>query len=372
MKLGHRVSVRSYAASDEPGLLRLAAACAMEGDVGLCVQRKPEFVALNRLVSDVWQLGVVEDPEGEVAGSIAIARRNVFINGRPQQANYVSDLKVLPQHRTPEVALSLIRWAQRVCAIDADNVPTVVAVLAGNASIERRFAQRNDGRLQRIATVRSHSVGILWPRRESTCGLSVSNASRADVSEMLALWRRVAPMRQFAPVFEDEERFLSWIERAPGLSIDDYLLARRADGRLTGFVGLWDSSDLKQTIVTSYSTSLRIFRSVFNQIAPRVGGVPLPAMGGKLPLVSGLHLCVAPDDVSVDVARTLVLAAYRSLRGTGKAFFTIGLDVRDPLNAAFKNLFAQPTDTSLCFALPVRGVTASLDGRPIYHEIALV
>ena len=72
---------------------------------------------------------------------------------------------------------------------------------------------------------------------------------------MGALWRAVAPARQLAPAL-DAERLAAFIDAAPGLAIEDYLVARRADGRIAGFLALWDQRLLKQLRVLGYSRRL--------------------------------------------------------------------------------------------------------------------
>jgi hypothetical protein len=72
------------------------------------------------------------------------------------------------------------------------------------------------------------------------------------------------------------------------------------------------------------------------------------------------------------VLRALLLQAYAAARGRGYSFFTIGLDVRDPLTVALRGLLAQPTDIHAYETAPsgrYRG--PDLSGSPVHHEIAL-
>jgi hypothetical protein len=87
--------------------------------------------------------------------------------------------------------------------------------------------------------------------------------------------------------------------------------------------------------------------------------------------VSALHLCVPAD--SPAVLRALLLAAHDALRGRGWAFFTLGLDARDPLRLALRGLWAQPTVVRAYVTTPA-GCYAGprLDSLPLHHEVALV
>ncbi len=87
--------------------------------------------------------------------------------------------------------------------------------------------------------------------------------------------------------------------------------------------------------------------------------------------LTGVHLCVPPD--RPDMLRALILSAYDALRGRGYAFFTVGLDARDPLSSAFEGLLAQITDIDAYVTSPAgRYQGPALDGAPLHFEIALV
>ena len=146
-------------------------------------------------------------------------------------------------------------------------------------------------------------------------------------------------------------------------------MARRPDGSLAGFLGLWDQSSFKRLRVTGYSRRLGAVRAVFNTLGPLAGATKLPAPGGALRNLTAVHVCVPPDDPAV--FRTLVLDAYNAGRGRDYSFLNVGLDVTDPLTAGLKGLLAQPTDVWVC-VVTLGGDPPALDGRPVYHELALV
>ena len=367
-----QVEARDATSADNPALLELTAACPMEGDIGLCIRRSPDFFALNRLEGDRWRVGVVDGLDGRPIGCITTAEREVYLDGRPSPSMYVSDLKVDPCYRGAGAADALTTFAREVCrSAGGEQVPTFLTILAGNRAMERRLrGPRGLPHLRRIATLRSHSVSLLWHRRPPAVdGLRIERGAVGDIEEMAARWREVAPGRQFAPV-HDADSLAAWIDRAPGLDVSGFRLARRADGRLAGFVGLWDQSSFKQTVVTGYSRKLAAFRLVFDAAAPVVGATRLPPPGGELRHLTAVHVCVPPD--SPEVLRALLVDAYNELRGTAYSFFSVGLDVTDPLSEALSGLLAQPTDIWACVATLDEAHSPSLDGRPVHHEIALV
>lgn len=371
---------RWAAPEDNRDLIALTAACPMEGEVGLRVDRSPDFFALNRLEGGEWKVAVVDSPDGGLAGCVAGAVRRVYIGGEPRKVMYVGDLKVHPRWRGTGPADVLSAFAREYCRErGGDHAITLMTVLGGNAGMARRAeGPRGLPRLERFAGIRAYNIGLLWKRKPPRIeGLSIERAfiqsrqSPADLArEMAALWSIHAPHRQFAPC-HDAEGFAAWVAAAPGLSWEDHWLARDRQGNLVAFVGFWDQDAFKQMRVTRYSPGLKAFRSVFNLAAPMLGAAPLPAAGGRLRYRTAVNLCVPAG--RADILRALIIAAYNDLRGRGYAFLTVGLDRKDPLNAACEGLLAQPTDIDALVSTPSGGYQGpSLEGLPLHFEIALV
>ena len=366
--------VREATPADNDALVTLSVACPMEGDIGLAVDRAPDFFALNRLEGASWRVGVVDDPASAtgVVGCIAVAERTVYRNGAPTSAIYVSDLKVLPGHRGAGVADALTAWARDACIeTGGPDVLAFLTVLAGNRAMERRMpGPRGLPRLRRVATFRTHTLPVLWRRRRVDAGVSIAAGTPSDVEEMAELWSRVAPGHQLAHVL-DAAGLSAWIDAAPSLDFSRYLLARRPDGCLAGFLAVWDQSEFKRLRVTGYSRKLAAVRTAFNAVAPALGSTRLPPPGGALRNLTVVHVCVPPEEP--EVLRALVLDAYNAARGQGFSFLNVGLDGADPLGVAMNGLLAQPLDIWICVASPAENpVTTAFDGRPFHHEIALV
>jgi ribosomal protein S18 acetylase RimI-like enzyme len=363
--------VREANARDNAALVTLAAACPMRGDMTMCIDRAPDFLALARLEGDRWRVGVAER-DGALVGCVAASERNVYVDGRVRATGYVGDLKVHPAHRDGVIADALTRFARDTCHdFGGGEMLTLVTVLEGNRAMKRRAdGPRGLPRLTRFATLEVHALPFLGPRAESVRGISVRAARREDLDEMAALWRVVAPARQLAPAL-DAEQLAAFVDAAPGLTIEDYLVARRADGRIAGFLAIWDQHLLKQLRVLGYSRRLSVARAALNAIG-RVAGTPrLPDAGSVLSSLAALHLCV--PDTAPEVLRALLLHAHAVHRRTGRLFLTLGLDRRDPLRVALRGLFAQPTYVGAYATTPDghwRG--GRLDGRPLYFESALV
>ncbi|MDQ3950704.1 MAG: GNAT family N-acetyltransferase [Gemmatimonadota bacterium] len=364
------LAVRDATEADNDALVALAAACPMEGDVTLRMDRAPDFFALNRLEGDAWRVGIACDADDRMIGCVAVARRPAWLNGVETTTGYVGDLKVHPRARRSGAADLLSRYAADTsAALCGEDARVLVTILAGNARMERRArGPRGTPVLARFATLEVAAVPLLWERRERVAGLAIRSATDADCEAMAALWGGIAPGRQLAPAV-DAASLAAWIGRAPGLTFSDYLLAQDARGRLRGFLGVWDQASFKQMRVVSYSRRLAVARRAINLVAPLAGVAELPTPGNALPALATTHVC-ANDAATL---RALLLEAYRRHRGGRHAFLTLGLDVRDPLRAALRGLLAPPTLVHAYVTSP-RGAAEPelLAGLPLHHETALV
>jgi hypothetical protein len=366
------IATRSAASADNAALIDLAAACPMVGDITMCVDRNPDFFALNRLEGDRWSVGIAQNSNTGITGCVALASRRAYLFGEPSDTAYAGDLKVHPRARGGRTAESLIGWARNGLAeLGPDDLPSLVTIMAGNRDMERLTdGRRGNPVFERFATVRVHAVPLLLPRRPAAADLRIAPADANDVGAMMALWRRVAPGRQFAPVF-DPDQFTRWVASAPGLRLHDYWLARRRDGQLAGFIGIWEQSTFKQLRVLAYSRRLAAMRLMVNAAARITGSAMLPPPGAVLRTATAVHVCVPGD--SPRVLHALLRRIHETLRARHFSVFTIGLDPRDPLSAALGGLMAQPTDVH-GYVTTRAGHYAGprLDDRPFHYDIALV
>lgn len=366
---GAPFTIRDAKPSDNEALVALARACSMAGEIELRMDRAPDFFALNRLEGASWRLAVAER-DGVVVGCICVSERECYLNGRLQRTGYVGDLKVHPDHRDSIIADALSGYTAERMSHLPENTPVLITVLAGNAAMEKRLAgPRGLARFSPIGTIRTHSLSILWKRRNPVHWTAVSRAAWSDVEEMAALWSAVARHRQLAPA-HDANSLARWVREAPGLDIDDFRLARGRDGKLLGFLGLWDQRAFKQLTVVGYSPRMAMARRVFNSLAPLTGSEPLPQAGAPLNVVTATHVCVPHD--RADVLRGLLVSAHNELRGSGCSVLNIGLDITDPLGVALNGLLAQPTDIH-AYLTTARGKAWGADlGGTLHYEIALV
>ena len=365
------LEVREALAADNDQLVALTAACPMRGDLALRIDRGPDFFALHRLEGDRATLGVAERA-GRIVGCIAASERRVYLNGRETTTGYVGDLKVHPRHRDRVTADALCVYATDRCRRLPAGTPTLVTVLVGNKAMEKRLpGPRGLPNFQKLTTMRAHSISILWNRRlRDLAGMTVERATWRDLDAMSALWRTVAPARQFAAVL-DTMMMAHLIRSSPGLDIPSYLLARSRGGELLGFIAVWDQSSIKQMYVESYSARMSLAKRCYNALAPIIGTEKMPDSGEPLRHRTVFQICVPSE--RPDVLHSLLVTAHNELRASRCSFFNVGLDIRDPLTAATEGLLGQPTDVNAYVTYVSQPAdVCTLQSLPLHYEIALV
>ncbi|TNF26562.1 MAG: hypothetical protein EP329_21000 [Deltaproteobacteria bacterium] len=364
------VVFRRATLDDNEALVALAAACPMKAAMTLCVHRAPDFFALNRVQGDPWVVFVAEDPRAGVIGCVAGAVRHVWLRGRPKSVMYTVDFKLRPDFRGRGLADRLLRMGWPEC--EAREVPSLMGILAGNAPIERRLLNPPEGipKPARLGTVRVYSLllpGLTLSRPSRR--IRVRRAGPADLPEMLALWERVGRSREGAPVL-DASAFDAFLDRAPGLSLSDYLLAFRGD-RLVGSVGVWNQDAFKETVVLDYRATVSAVRRAHNLVARPLGWPALPERGAPLKALHIVHPFVPGSDPAALTA--LLHHARRECVGQGASLLELGLDPHDPLVRALRPFPHIGVDVN-CFLtadpgsseLPVPGP------GPFHFETALV
>ncbi len=355
--------------ADNAALCALAERCPMEGDITICVHRDPDFLALDALLGDRWHV-LVAEVDGAVVGCVAWAIREAYVNGMPMPTAYAGDLKVDPKYRNRGVGAALARAVHaELGRLDAA-LPTLFTTLAGNRPASRLPCVRTDDAVSRqLGAVRVHSIPLLARRKlRAPSGYRVLWAAWDDLENMATCWATMQSTRQFARVMQ-ADAFADTIRRAPGLNISSYLIALDRTGRIAGFLALWDQHHLKTTHVLRYSPRQAVFRRGFNIAAPLLGAARLPRPGGVLRGVHAFHVCVE----SGAILRALLAEAHGQLAGQGYAYLALGLDRRDPAQAALTGMWAQPTDVDVFVGVPGgRHLLPDLDSQPVHYDTALV
>jgi len=360
-----RVVVRRAEAADNAARCELFARVAMDTDIGLSVRRDPDFDALYRLQSSVWESVVVER-DGGVEGMGTVVVRDGYVGGRPTRVGYLGDLRL---SRPVQGMMLLDRFFGGLLEDARDRLGCelfLTSVIASNKRAVRALTaqtrrSRSAGRpvYTPLGEFDIRSLHLLLPRFGGRSPFVVRRAREADIPALARMLDTDGRRRPFGFVLTEAElrrRLRDW----PGLRIDSFLLAESPTGVLLGCLALWDAALVKRTMVTAYRGAMRHVRLAHDVAAALLGRARLPAPGAGEPLRYQYvtHQTIPSGDPRV--LRALLEHGYRDARsaGMGYHFLSACAPRGSTLEAAFHGFTATNLAARL-FVVSLPGVDVS-------------
>ncbi len=310
---------------DEPALLALTRACPMAADISLQIEREPDFFALSNARGDTKT--VVAEVSGEIVGCVSASRRPAWLQGSAGEIGVISDLKVHPDHRGGGLGQRLLDEVARLEAT-GDPAPFVAQTAAGNSAVDTVVHRFGEGRtLEVVGEFTSYQLLPVRPLPAPT--VEVHEATQADLPELVALLDGFHARLDLSPI-SGEGAFDRCMQRSPGLSLSDYLLARRG-GRIVAAVARWDQHTFKRTRVMAMPTHLRWLCASINAANRFLPLCRMPAPGAPLTFRYLRQACHVPDEL--EALRQLVRVAVNEARARGDHFALFTTATGDPLSA---------------------------------------
>lgn len=313
---------------DDAALRRRMAEDWLPGHIGVSFRREPSYFAACRVQGDEVQVIKCVDTQHErIAGLASRALRRLWINGRPQRAGYLADLRAHPDYRNGTLLGRGYRYLRQLHA--ADPVPLYYTmILDGNAHARRILTSGRAGlpRYRHLGRFLTPAVHLDLPRPSIRLpGMRLTTARAEQVPDILRFIQSRYRQRQFAPAWTDTD-----LDGAgyPGLRPEDIYLAMRGT-RIVGTLAAWDQRAFRQTHVERYSPLLRGLRPFYNGLARITPLRPLPREGQAVPHFYLAAIAIEDDDPRI--FRALLRHLYRARRCGPWHYFIGGLHERDPL-----------------------------------------
>ena len=371
------IVVRPAEPRDDAARCALFARVAMEAELGLSVDRAPDFDALYRLQARDW-VSVVVERGGAIEGTGTILVRDGYIGGAVRRVGYLGDLRLSPR---VQGRLLLDRFYGALLESVRDRFGCelfLTAVIATNeAALRALTARTRRSRKARrpvytpVGDFDIRSLHLLAPRRRPASPFPVRRAAPADIPALARLLDADARRRPFGYVFTEEElrrRLAEW----PGLAAESFLIAEGPDGAPAGCLAPWDAAPVKRTVVTSYRGSMRRVRLGYDLAATLLRRDRLPRPGEAFRYRYVTHQAVPSDDPRV--LRVLLDAAYREARAAGDHFLSVCAPEAGPLEPALRGFHATSLRARL-FVVSLPDVDVAPVASPAHwpgFEMALV
>jgi len=356
---------------DDADLRAVLAATPMPGMISIGFHREPSFFRAAVVDGRFRQAAVIRDQAADRV--VGLGCRSVctrYVDGRPIPIGYLSNLRVLPDHRRKGLVARLYAFLHRMhkdgrtplylTTIAHDNHTALKVLTSGRVGLPAyHFA----------GCYHTMTLSLARQRKSGghSAGLEVRPARNDDKGILLDFMQSVGPRRQFFPCYESQDFFTS-DGLLSGLRPEDLLLAFRGK-RLVGTLGGWDQQAFRQTVVHGYGRPLSWLRPLYNVRASCRGLPKLPRPGRPLRCLMGAIPLTVDDDPAVFRMLLETLLQERSDRQWECLF--LGMHQSDPLLPALHNWPAERYTTRVYLACWKDGenLRQSLDARPLYLEL---
>lgn len=333
--------VRRADPDDDAARRALMSSVPMDAELALSVRRAPTMSALYALHARDWREWVVERDDA-VVGTGSVLVRDGWLDGRRVPVGYLGDLRLAPAVQGRQLLDRFYGPILREAGAEWRCEHFLTAIIGSNLRARRALVTRTTradraGR-PRYTLLREfdiRAIQLVLPLLPERSEWQVRPATEADIPAIARLLDADGRSRPFGYVFDETElcrRLATW----PGLTIDSFLIATRDDGTPLGTLALWDAAPVKETVVVSYSGSMRRVRMIHDTLATVLRRPRLPAPGAGLRYVYATHVAVPPGEPSL--LRALLRAGYRHARARGFHFISACAPVGDANDAAYRGM----------------------------------
>ncbi len=358
-------------AADDDDLRAILAATPMPGMVTVGFRRDPSYFGASVVDGRFRQMIVArDDTAGRIVAFGTRSISNRYVNGRPQPIGYLSNLRVLPEHRRGRLVglgYTLLhklhedgRTPLYLTTIAQGNRTALGVLTAGRAGLPTYHL---------AGCYYTAVIGLTRERgrRSPRAGIEIRAAQGSDVSAILDFLQAIGPRRQFFPCYGAED-FFTADGLLRGLRCEDLLLAF-CGNRLVGTLAAWDQSTFRQIVIQAYGKPLRWLRPLYNCWAGFRGRPQLPKPGSPMRCLIAALLLVGDDDPEVFGA--LLDAIIHARSGQSWDQLLLGMHQSDPLLPALQEYQADRYTTQVYLACWEDGedLRRALDGRPLYLEL---
>ena len=341
----------------------------LPGNIEVTFEREPDFFAGSEIRGPFNQTIAVRDlNRDKIIGMASRSVAKAFVNGKPTELGYLSDLRLSPEYRSGSLLARGYRFLKQLHA-DGRALLYTTAIFAENS---RALATLTGGRAGLPAY---HPMGCLdcsginlgraKPPFEARC--DIARGSLTLLPQIVECLNRNNSRKQFAP-FHSCEDFLS-SERWRDFNVSDFYVALR-NGQVIGVIGHWNQQRFKQTRVIRFGGPLRWLAPMAKIAHPILKGRRFPEVGEELR--SFYVSFVAIDDDDITVFRSLLRAVYRDAAESDAMFALTSLHQEDPLRAALADYSLTPFCARIYCVCYSDGEAAfeNLDNRVPYIESA--
>lgn len=237
----------------------------LTGALDLKIRRPGDFFAPYKIQSDNYETLVLRETDGSIHGVASFVYRDVFFVDRVQRIAVATDLRIQPSRK------AILQWSQHFLPVlkevmQSQGVSCVLSVIntadpvALNAFVRPRQIKRAFPRYhlyRKFSLITLHGKLPFAPK--PLTGLKIRHGEEKWFGHLLDYVTRRAPYRAFCSAW-DEKSLRQKIERLPGFSLNNFILAFDSSDRVVGTVAPWSARNIQDYCPLSYSLRAHNFR----------------------------------------------------------------------------------------------------------------
>ncbi|MBI2474710.1 MAG: hypothetical protein HYV68_03335 [Candidatus Taylorbacteria bacterium] len=310
----------------------------MAGNISLAFGREPSFFIAEKAGSMSNQTLIYQDQtNGKIVGIGSRCIRKLFVDGVEKPVGYLSNLRLLPEARN---GMTLVRGYKFLQSLHSDGaVPYYFTTILDENTPARATLESGRAGMPKyryIGTLATYLITIRKPT-SSKLPFEVRLCRPNDLPQAhkcLSEWNR---RHQFAPVYTPGD-ISGESGLLPGFSLRNFYICEDK-GEIVGTLGVWNQRAFKQTVVASYSATMKVVRLFSNGIARLRGRPILPPIGDQIRLLHGAVASSRDDDPEVFGA--LIAKARADWSGYGHDYLVIAFSQGHTLETVTSRMAAR-------------------------------
>lgn len=305
----------------------------------VCFDRQPDFFRLAEIRYDPFiYYGYFR--LNELKGLCGIGYHEAMVNGKPDTVFNIRDYYISRESRGLGFGLKL---SEKFFKDTHKNTDTgYVVILAGNKASLGYIGRRNEAfpfvpysRIINQQDVRN--IMIVWPVCRSR-KYKIRKAHLTDIPDIVSLLNNEHRERLFGKLYS-ADTFQSYLNKRPGLTLDNYYIAMDRDGRSCGVCAAWDCHEFKQTRVMNYGRRFRLSKVAYKGLSVifRVPSLPEPGECFKDIIITDYAVL----ERNPEIMNALLKAVYIEARENRYQNILFGSSADDPMLKASEGFFFQ-------------------------------
>lgn len=304
---------------DNVKLIQLTASSAMAGDIGLRIDRSPDFFSLLRMRGDT-KIFVAEENDALI-GCICVSQQKVYVGGEIYPLQYIGDFKVAEQYRNRGIGLQLCNEvADYVISQNSDLA--FLNVSKGNSKPLSFFKNRpNVPDFDNIGIFKIYQ--IIGKRMKTKVHRNPIEETILN-DEVLNFFNNHYRNYQLGTVLS-QEKFDS-----------TRIFIVRENEKIIGAMCLIDTMPVKQNVITALSWKIKYALKIINAYGSIVGLSKMPTLNEPVKMQYIKYLAVNSNNSSL--VKLLINHARNIAFEKSYSYVSIGLHEKDKFNKCLSGL----------------------------------